>query len=112
MPNPDKIREMFRTLPTVPAFKEPTEDQTWVASEDGARFAVWKEQRMFQMPRTHSLISLIFCSFSVQGEEHAAARIVGDFKRVFGEPVARKVLEDPHMEFVIWDAAKMKPVGN
>lgn len=48
------------------------------------------------------------CSLSVSGQADAVTKVIADFSSVFGEPAERHVVEDPRIEFVLWDSSVLK----
>ncbi|MBI3984684.1 MAG: hypothetical protein HY344_01955 [Candidatus Levybacteria bacterium] len=105
MPDPSEIRRRFVRLPVKP-FDRPAEmNEAWVGVEGEAVFMVTKERFALKGPVT--------CSLAVSGQENAAAKIVSDFGNVFGqEPLRRKLLSNPRLEFVIWRADNLRSPSN
>ncbi len=101
MPDPNEIRRRFGSLPVKPFYQIAQVHEVWESTEAGAHFIVSKEWMPLPLVMT-------VCSLSVSGQADTAAKIIADFRRVFGEPMGGKVVENPRIEFVLWDSSTLK----
>lgn len=101
MPDPNEIKRRFNGLPTKPLYQIAEQHEVWESIEAGAHFIVSKERMPLPLVMT-------VCSLSVSGQVDAVTKVIADFSSVFGEPAGRHVVEDPRIEFVLWDSSVLK----